>query len=48
MSEANKNFFLSMWRQCRLTEEQVAQGVVKGRITQAEADEILATERNCD
>ena len=47
-SEPFKNFLLSMWLQCRLTEEQVAQAVVKGRITQEEADEILATPRNCD
>lgn len=42
-----KNFLLSMWLQCRLTEAQVAQAVALGRITQEEADEILATPRNC-
>lgn len=46
-SEPYKNFLLSMWLQCRLTEAQVAQAVTLGRITQAEADEILATPRNC-
>jgi hypothetical protein len=46
-SEPYKNFLLSLWLQCKLTEEQVAQAVTKGKITQAEADEILATPRVC-
>jgi hypothetical protein len=47
LSEPNKNFLMSMWLQCRLTEAQVATSVTNGKITQAEADEILATPRNC-
>lgn len=47
MTEATKNFMLSMWKQCRLTELQVEDAVVKNRLTRAEADEILATPRNC-
>ena len=47
-SEPNKNFLLSMWLQCRLTEAQVQQAYSLGRITEAERDEILATPRACD
>ena len=36
-------FALSMWRQGRLTAEQVAAFVTRGYITQEQADSILAT-----
>lgn len=48
MTEATKNFLLSMWLQCRLTEAQVNQVLANGKITEAERDEILATPRNCE
>ena len=38
MTEAAKNFLLSMWLQCRLTEAQVQQAYSLGRITEAERD----------
>lgn len=47
-TEAAKNFLLSMWLQCRLTEAQVEEAYVKGKITIEERDEILATPRNCN
>jgi len=48
MTEAAKNFLLSMWLQCRLTPNQVELAYTLGRITEQERDEILATPRNCD
>lgn len=47
-SEPYKNFLLSMWLQNRLTPEQVNKAVTIGRITQAEADEILSVPRNSE
>ena len=44
-SEPYKNFFLSMWLQNRLTEEQLGKALLMGRITQEEHDEILNTPR---
>lgn len=46
-SEPAKNFLLSLWLQCRLTEDQVMQAYSLGRITEQERDEILATPRIC-
>lgn len=48
LSEAAKNFLLSMWIQCRLTENQVELAYQLGRITEEERDEILNTPRMCD
>ncbi|WP_286890806.1 hypothetical protein [Thermobacillus sp.] len=48
MGEAAKNFLLSMWLQCRLTEQQVELAFQLGRITEQERDEILNTPRHCD
>lgn len=48
LSEAAKNFLLSMWLQCRLTENQVELAYQLGRITEEERDEILNTPRMCD
>ena len=46
-SEPAKNFLLSMWLQCRLTENDVHQAFTLGRITDEERDEILNTPRIC-
>jgi hypothetical protein len=46
-TEAAKNFLLSMWLQCRLTEAQVEDAYQKAKITIEERDEILNTPRNC-
>lgn len=46
-SEPYKNFLLSMWLQCRLTEAQVNKALTDGKLTQEEADAILATPRTC-
>jgi hypothetical protein len=43
--EINKIFLLNMWLQSRLTIAQVNQAVQLNRITQTEADELLATKR---
>jgi hypothetical protein len=40
-------FVLSMWKQCKITPEQVEALVTNGRLTRAEADAILATPRDC-
>lgn len=47
-TEAAKNFLLSMWIQCRLTEQQVELAYQLGRITEQERDEILNTPRHCN
>jgi hypothetical protein len=47
MTETNKNFLLSMWLQCRLTQTQVETAYNNGKITAAERDEILNTPRSC-
>jgi hypothetical protein len=41
------DFLLNQWLLCKLSEAQVASAVTKGYVTQAEADVILATPRNC-
>jgi hypothetical protein len=48
MSEAAKNFLLSMWLQCRIGENEVKQAYQLGRITEQERDEILNTPRHCE
>lgn len=45
MTSENKQFLLNMWLMNRLTIEQLATSVTKGKITQAESDEISATSR---
>jgi hypothetical protein len=42
------DFLLNQWKLCKLTEEQVANAVMKGYLTQQEADAIVATPRNCE
>lgn len=46
MAAAYAAFVLNLWKQSRVTVDQVNQLVALGRLTQAEADEILATEQN--
>lgn len=41
------DFLRNQWLLCKLTPEQLQNAVTKGYITQAEADVILATPRNC-
>lgn len=47
MTDTNKNFLLSMWKQCRLTPDEVETAYTKGKITLPERDEILNTPRVC-
>lgn len=41
-------YLLSSWLNCTLSEEQVQNAVLKGYITQEEADTIKSTPRNCE
>ncbi len=46
MAAAYAVFITNLWKQARVTTDQVNQLVTLGRLTQKEADEILATEQN--
>jgi hypothetical protein len=41
------NLVMDMWKNCEITPEQIESLVTRGRLTRAEADEILATPHDC-
>lgn len=48
MSAVFLKYFLGQWKLCKIDESYVSAMVESGRLTQEEANEILATPRNCE
>lgn len=47
MSAVYYKYFLGQWQLCKIDESYIAGQVTLGHLTQAEADQIMATERTC-
>lgn len=48
MTNVFYKYFLGQWILCKIDETYIAAMVSSGRLTQEEADLILATPRNCE
>lgn len=47
MTTVYYNYFRGQWLLCQVTPEQIEILVTKGKLTRQEADDILATPRDC-